>query len=522
MKKHLLSVFILVSGLTAFAQQTTPSDALRYAVIDLNGTARFRGMSGAFGAVGGDLSAININPAGSAIFNYNSGTGTLGVFNTKNSSNYFGTTSSDSESIFDINQLGAVFVFKDNGKSDWKKIAVAFNYEVNNNFDNSYFSRGTNPNTSIGNYFLNFANNGNNGNIFPVDLLATQPGESVSDLYGYLASLSNGFAAQQAMLGYQAFLYDYNDGVTPDPDVPDGPPFYQSNIPAGSFYQENSVVTEGYNGKITANVAAQYQDKLYIGLNLNAHFTDFRKSTSVYERNSNNPTLGVQEIQFDNELYTYGGGFSFNLGMIAKFSDSFRGGLAYESPTWYRLNDELSQRLIGVSTDGANVYTDVVDPGIVNIYAPYKIQTPGKFTGSLAYIFGKSGLISFDYAIKDYSNTQFRPKREDLFRALNSTMSDQLTTASEYRIGAEYKIKQASLRAGYRFEESPYKNGRTIGDLTGYTAGLGYNFKGSRLDLAYSFSKRDSEMPFMSSGMTDVAKISTKNNNILLSYTIDF
>ncbi|WP_442787829.1 OmpP1/FadL family transporter [Flavobacterium suncheonense] len=519
MKKYLLSALILVSGGSAIAQQTTPSDALRYAVTDLNGTARFRGLSGAFGAVGGDLSAININPAGSAIFNYNSATGTLGVFNSKNNSNYFGTTSSDSESIFDINQLGAVFVFKDSGKSDWKKIAVAFNYEVNNNFDNSYYSRGTNPTTSIGNYFLNFANFGNNGNIFPIDLMETQAGETVSDLYSYLASLSNGFAAQQAMLGYQAFLYDYNDGTGTTPNTP---PFYQSNIPPGSFYQENSVVTEGYNGKITANVAAQYQDKLYIGLNLNAHFTDFRKSSSVYERNSNNPALGVQEIRFDNDLYTYGGGFSFNLGVIAKFSDSFRGGLAYESPTWYRLNDELTQRLVAVSTDGANVFTDVVDPGIVNIYEPYKIQTPGKFTGSLAYIFGKNGLISFDYAIKDYSNTQFRPKRESLFRDLNAVMADKLTTANEYRIGAEYKIKQASLRAGYRFEESPYKNGKTVGDLTGYTAGLGYNFKGSRLDLAYSFSKRDSELPFMSSGMTDAAKISSKNNNILLSYTIDF
>lgn len=517
MKKYLLSALILVSGGSAIAQQTSPSDALRYAVTDLNGTARFRGLSGAFGAVGGDLSAININPAGSAIFNYNSATGTLGVFNSKNNSNYFGTTSSDSESIFDINQLGAVFVFKDNGKSDWKKIAIALNYEVTNNFDDSIFSRGTNPSNSISNYFLNIANTGYNGGPIPLDLVETQPGETITDLYGYLATLSNGFAAQQAMLAYygQAYIIDASDPSNPNST-------FVSNVAPGSFYQENNIMTTGYNGKITANIASQYQDKLYLGLNLNAHFTDFRKSSSVYERNSNNPTLGVQEIQFDNELYTYGGGFSFNLGLIAKFSEQFRGGLAYESPTWYRLNDELSQRLIGVSTDGPNTFTDVADPGVVNIYAPYKIQTPGKFTGSLAYIFGKNGLISFDYAIKDYSNTQFRPKRESLFRDLNAVMADELTTASEYRIGAEYKIKQASLRAGYRFEESPYKNESTIGDLTGYTAGLGYNFKGSRLDLAYSFSKRDSEVQFVSSGMTDTAKISSKNNNILLSYTIDF
>jgi hypothetical protein len=36
-----------------------------------NGTARFEAMGGAFGALGGDLSSININPAGSAVFNDN-------------------------------------------------------------------------------------------------------------------------------------------------------------------------------------------------------------------------------------------------------------------------------------------------------------------------------------------------------------------------------------------------------------------------------------------------------------------
>ena len=35
-----------------------------------------------------------------------------------------------------------------------------------------------------------------------------------------------------------------------------------------------------------------------------------------------------------------------NVGAIYKFTDNFRAGVAYESPTWYNLNDELSQRLI--------------------------------------------------------------------------------------------------------------------------------------------------------------------------------
>lgn len=35
---------------------------------NINGTARYNAMSGAFGALGGDLSSIETNPAGAAVF----------------------------------------------------------------------------------------------------------------------------------------------------------------------------------------------------------------------------------------------------------------------------------------------------------------------------------------------------------------------------------------------------------------------------------------------------------------------
>jgi len=88
------------------------SDALRYSVDNLNGTARYRSMSGAFGALGGDLSAINVNPAGSAVFNNNQLGLTISNYSTKNNSNYFGTQTSDSENSFDLNQAGGVLYLK--------------------------------------------------------------------------------------------------------------------------------------------------------------------------------------------------------------------------------------------------------------------------------------------------------------------------------------------------------------------------------------------------------------------------
>jgi len=135
------------------AQEVRVEDALRYAVENITGTARYRSMGGAFGALGADLSALNQNPAGSLFFNNNYGTATGSINYSKNSSLYFGTRANDSDTTLDLNQAGAVFVFVDNHtKTDWKKIAVAFNYENTNNFNNSVYSAGTNPYNSIGNY----------------------------------------------------------------------------------------------------------------------------------------------------------------------------------------------------------------------------------------------------------------------------------------------------------------------------------------------------------------------------------
>jgi len=493
MKKYL---FLLLTGFTFNAAQSQEStDALRYAQNNLNGTARFQAMSGAFGALGGDLSSLNINPAGSAVFSNNQAAFTVSSLNTKNNSNYFGTTTSEKDNSFDLNQAGGVFVFKNhNQNSNWKKFSIAINYENTNNFNNTIFSAGTNPNNSVDRYFLSYANG------IPF-------GDFENTNYNRLD-----FAAQQAYLGYNAFIIDPVSETS-------GNTQYTSNVPAGgNYYQENTITSQGYNGKLSFNAATSYNDRLYIGLNLNSHFTDFRQATSFYEDN-NAPLTNeytVSKLRFDNELYTYGTGFSFQLGAIAKVTNELRLGLAYESSTWYHLNDEFTQSLVAVSSKNGDADTnDVADPRITNVYAPYKLQTPSKITGSLAYIFGRTGLISIDYAIKDYSKTQFKPENE--FTGVNTFMTNTFDNAAELRIGTEYKIEKLSLRAGYRFEQSPYKNKNTVGDLTGYSAGLGYSFGSTKVDLAYAYAERDSQNSFFSQGLTDGAKINSINNHVSLT-----
>jgi len=474
-------------------------DAMRYAQSELNGTARFTAMSGAFGALGGDLSSMNVNPAGSAVIENNQFAFTMGNYNTKNNSNYFRTTNSASNNSFDINQAGGVFVFKTrNPNSDWKKLSLAVNYTNTNNYDNTVFSAGTNTNAtqSVANYFLNYANG------VPLNLLKNSN----------YATLDNG--AQQAFLGYQGYVIN---PVTDDSNNT----LYTSNVRSGgNYYQENSIYSSGYNGKLSFNMATSYKDKVYFGFNLNSHFTDYIQTTNFYESNNNqlDSNYEVKNLSFTNDLHTYGAGFSFQVGAIAKITNEIRLGLAYESPTWYQLYDELSQKLVTVRSNTNEVLPpDVVNPLVINYYDPYDLQTPGSFTGSFAYVFGKTGLISLDYKYKDYSYTQFNPANDSYFRALNNTINNTLGSSNEIRVGAEYKVKALSVRGGYRFEESPYNNSATIGDLNSFSGGLGYNFGAIKLDLAYVYAHRTSQQQFFSQGFTESARINSYKNNVSMT-----
>ena len=149
MKKTFILAIGLLAMTTVNAQDIT--DAVRYSDDNIQGTARFKAMSGAFGALGGDLSAVSINPAGSALFNNSYASLSLSYKDNKNDTNYFGSKNSNNEINFDLNQAGGVFVFK-NTRSDSqvRKFVLSINYEQTNNFNNEFFASGMN-NSSIDN-----------------------------------------------------------------------------------------------------------------------------------------------------------------------------------------------------------------------------------------------------------------------------------------------------------------------------------------------------------------------------------
>ena len=98
--KSILFLFIGLLCLSLNAQSL--NDALRYSQTSLTGSARFNALSGAFGALGGELSAISINPAGSSVFLSSELSITANTFNNDVTSSYFNDKNINSFNSIDL------------------------------------------------------------------------------------------------------------------------------------------------------------------------------------------------------------------------------------------------------------------------------------------------------------------------------------------------------------------------------------------------------------------------------------
>ncbi|PZD78027.1 OmpP1/FadL family transporter [Mesonia sp. K7] len=510
MKPIFTLLLVGLSSLSLFSQTT--EDALLFSQERLSGSARFIGMGGAFGSLGGDLSALKVNPAGSAIFLHNYATFTLSSETYTNDATFIDNLENRRNNSFNIEQAGAVFVFNNtNEAATINKLAFGITYDMLNGLNRRYNAQGENS-TSIASYFEGLANG------VPLDYFTPRNGESLQDLYIYLGetrfdnlNISNS-ELQSAYLGYEAFLFDANDPNNLDNTA------YTSNVTGSSFDQFYSHSSRGYNGKLSFNGSIQLYEKLNVGVNLNLHTLYYERTTGFDEIIGNQSE--INNIYFQNSLSSVGIGFSTQVGAIANLNDYVRVGATYHSPTWYSISDETTQFLYTYSNEFGEVYAD---PNVINVYPNYRLKNPGKVTGSLGLVFKQFGLISFDYSYKDYSNTRLSATEGTYdYDAQNQAMETLFTSASTYRLGGEYRYNKWSFRAGYRMEESPYENKDLMSDLNGYSGGIGYDFGEIKLDAAYDYSSQDFQTFASDSGISQPIQIENERHNIILSLSFDF
>lgn len=488
---------------TIFSQDIT--DAIRFSREDMMGTARFSAMGGAFSSLGGDMSSLRLNPAGSSIFLNNRAAGTLNL-NIRNNDVIFGNTStSNNETTFDLNQAGAVFVYtSNNDDATITKYTYGFTYDQIANYNDTYRAVG-NTSQSIGDFFVS------NAQGLALDFLEPLPGESISELYTFLGE-NDGLSGQTALLGYQTFIFD---AVDPE-DLNNSD--YISNVTGNNFFQDYFISERGYNGRFSFNTSVEIKKRFYFGLNLNAHYMEYERFTSSVERN-NNPDSEISRIVFNNDLITRSSAFSFQLGAIAKITPELRAALSYQSPTWYRVSDEVGQSVETIRREGDELVGYSANPRVLVLYPEYSFRSASTWRAGLSYVFGKKGLLSVDYSLQDFSNIKFRNGPAQI---VNTDIDQNLTMATTLNIGGEYVIKKFRLRGGYFTQQSPYENNAIMGCLTGYTTGIGYSFGNVNLDLAYTLSSIERDDILYNTGLSQTAGIDNTESNLFLTVSFGF
>ena len=483
-------IFILTLFVSFHTYGQGELDAFRFSRNDLQGTARVQAMGGAFGALGGDVGAITINPAGIGIYRSSELVATLGMSNVEISTN--SSKDKDSKKKFNLENLSYVGYFPLTGNGP-KTVNFGFTYNRLKSFDQQYTSNNANRATSLTDYMGRLSD-----------------GYTTNELGGGNAFSSG--APWLGVLGFSGSLINHIDGN-----------IYESILEGGEMVDSKLNVKEkGYIDAYDFTIGTSIQDKFYLGLAFTLTNIDYR-ATYYYDEYFENRG----QFFLDNHLETDGSGYQLKLGAIYRPSDAIRLGISYHSPTWYSLTDYYYGKVIPAGIDGTK---EVGTPN--DAYTNYKIQTPYSFTFSLATILDSRASISADYEIKDYASMKIEDNYGSDRNYLNDNkfINQDFKLTSTLRLGLEYKFTpQIAGRIGYAWMQSPYdtkfKNGEievvTAGTIPHYTLledshhvtfGLGYRFTSQfYMDFAFVYKMQKENLYYFSG----IPEIETQNGEII-------
>ncbi len=434
-------------------------DALRYSFTTHGGTARYQSMSGAFGALGADFSSLSTNPAGIGTFKK----GRImfsPVFMMKTvDSDYKGKTTADENVFVNVNNFGVVINLKpyEESSTAWNNFAFAAGYNKLKNFNNDITIKGFND---------------------------------VSSMLDQFMLNSDGILAENLpdpeYLAYDTYLTDYWDNPN-NTELLYTHPYYNNY----SVNQTNKITTTGGIGEYVFSLGGNYSNKFQIGMTFGIQNARY-KETNVFSETSDSTDLA--SFDFTSNLETKGTGYNFKLGMIYLPSNALRFGIAFHTPTFFKLNDvysyEISSRFRTPDVYGNDTYFSK-SQGVYE--SKYEIYTPWKFIASMAVVIGQYGLISADYDFINYGNARMRSEEYD-YTDINNNIKEIYRTTQNLRIGGEVRIAPVYLRGGVSYYGSPTsKEIDAIGSIKGYSLGIGLKTENIFVDLAFSHTFNDIE-----------------------------
>ena len=466
------SIFILLALFFIYSpnQAQVTSDALLFSENHQTVTARSMALGNALGALGGDMSTANFNPAGIVIYRRMELGLSLGALFDNTKTDFLKNQTKDRLSQISFGNIGLVIAAPmRRSRTAWKAINVGLTFNRIANYAQNFTYQGA----STGSRIQSFAENSSG--------VATG---SLDPYAGWLA--------------YNSYLMDsVSGGYAPNGGVSDST--YTNKY-------ENIRRTGGVN-ELGFTIGGNYNNKLYIGATIGVDFMEMNED-KLYQETSD--SLDFVALDFTENRNVKGTGINLKIGMIYRINKLVRIGFAVHTPTAYRLVDSYNSGLYGEIVydsvlQSTNYAMEDADPLVLQ----HDLVTPWVFMASVGVIIPKRGFIGLDVEYSDYSWASFsllaneRTVGNNKFvNELNGRVQSTYRGVLKARLGAEIVLGLARIRLGYQFQTSPYEE--SIAGVTDMrhdiSAGFGLRWKHFYLDFGYSHTLKDFEYsPYTSS-----------------------
>ena len=459
----------------------TLDDILRYSEVNPLGTARSLGTANSMAAIGADWTAAQGNPAALAQFRSSEVTATFGglLRGTSNATIAFSDPSIDGDAgqFSDVDFRAALpqvalVLTRTPIASRWTQLNFGFGVSQTNRFEENIAFDGDTPG-SVTDLFLEEANG------FYVDPAFT------------VGELSSG--QFPAALAYQA-------GVLIPSDETGSPEFYFTDYDDFRFGPEDpgplvnkrgKIERRGFQSNFDFTVAGNFEDRLQIGATIGIVNSSYEELNRVVETDQTGVIPVFDRIDYRRTFSVEGTGVQGRVGASYRFSQAFRLGLAYHSPSLVNYTDNFSSSVdyrytldTGPTGDDATTTNaDIIE---------YKIISPSQYRLSVGSVIGRSGFVSGELNYINYAGAKVRfgSEVEDgdmLEDDYDDFVADNLQSAVQVRAGGEVNIDPLQVRLGVEYLGAPLPSEKAA---YGVSAGVGFRQNRLAIDLGYKLSLR--------------------------------
>ena len=514
--KRLVFLFLLVTG-SLFSQSIDPDAygyydyARRFSSNELTGGSRMLGLGGAQAALGADIGGQYINPAALGVYR-KSDWGISFDNHHKSTKSVLETNQGESKTFgnsgnFNVRNFGMIFGFANDNPDEnegWNSGGFGISFTRTNNYHQQLVYQGSNSNYSFRNFLVESAS----GTHFSSFLNQLDASNQVEDVFG---------------AAYYAFILNTKDESSSDPNL------------NAEYFTIDGDKTDEISGTVTSKgrkqqwnigYGANYEDKLYLGLNVAILTLRYELSNTYKE--SPNVTGGLTSVEYSIDETTRGVGFGLSFGAIYRPADRLRLGFAYEMSTNYALQEDY-QLTLTAQYDQYNV------GGVVVLEEEtfktqltqfdYNLKQPSRITFGGAYFFDKKGFISADVDLIGYNKMRLT-STSDAFVGDNNTIGNIYRTAPNIRLGGEVRKSVFRARVGVAHYGNPYRKGfDAISLARNYiTLGAGIKQEGYYIDLAavQGFQKEGFRPYSFDNGEGPVVAINQSSLSIVLTGGLTF